>query len=153
MQEEFKPVDFENLEIAFAGRSDRELKRAYWLFKSIGMTSLVKMAPRMVDLAFALRLPVTPIIKATIFRHFCGGETIAECNETIQSLWSRGIGSILDYSVEGAENESNFDYTTQEIIATIERAKGDPSVPFSVFKVTGISPFGLLEKEIGRAHV
>ncbi|MEY3343749.1 MAG: hypothetical protein RL090_1433, partial [Bacteroidota bacterium] len=107
---------------------------------------LVKMGPSLMNVALFLRLPVVPIVRATIFKHFCGGEHIEDCSKTVSELWKNGIGSILDYSVEGAENEASFDNTTDEICATVNRANGDPSIPFCVFKVTGVSRFALLEK-------
>lgn len=140
------PVNFDNLEIAFSGKSDSDLTRAYWLFKAINSNFLVKNGPGFLNFAMALRLPVLPIVKATIFKHFCGGEDITDCNKTVQALHSSKIGSVLDYSVEGEENEDNFEHTTTEIINTITRAKGDPATPFCVFKVTGIARFNLLEK-------
>ncbi|MFM7055190.1 MAG: proline dehydrogenase family protein, partial [Bacteroidota bacterium] len=132
--------------VAFKGKTDGELKKAYWLFKAIAFPSLVKASPALLRIAMAVRFPVVPIVRATIFKHFCGGENIHDCNETVKKLWQQRIGSILDYSVEGEENEDNFDKTTEEICATVDRAKGDPSIPFCVFKVTGISRFALLDK-------
>lgn len=141
-----KPLDFNNLEIAFAGKSDYDLTRAYWLFKAMSSNMLVKNGPVLLDVALKLKLPVIPVIRSTIYKHFCGGEDIVDCNKTIDALKKNGIGSVLDYSVEGAESEENYNHTTAEIIATIKRAKGDPSVPFCVFKTTGVARFGLLEK-------
>ncbi len=138
--------NFSNSEIAFAGKSNADLNRAYWLFKAISSNLLVKIGPPLTTFAMAIGLPVAPIIRATIFRHFCGGESINECNKTIQALAKYQIGTILDYSAEGAETESSFDATTQETIATIERAKGDDKIAFAVFKVTGIASISLLEK-------
>lgn len=141
-----RPVNFDDLRTAFSGKSDQDLTRAYWLFKAISINTFVKHGPKLLNASLALHLPVIPIIRATIFRHFCGGEDINDCNKTIQALHRSGIGSVLDYSVEGDENEANFEHTTSEIISTINRAKGDPSIPFCVFKVTGISGFRILEK-------
>ncbi|MFM7176466.1 MAG: proline dehydrogenase family protein [Bacteroidota bacterium] len=146
MDNNTKPLDLDNIEVAFKGKTDGELKKAYWLFKAIAFPSLVKASPALLRIAMAVRFPVVPIVRATIFKHFCGGENIHDCNETVKKLWQQRIGSILDYSVEGEENEGNFDKTTEEICATVERAQGDPSIPFCVFKVTGISRFALLEK-------
>jgi proline dehydrogenase len=140
------PVDFENLEVAFASKSNQDLTRAYWLFRAMGSNFLVQNGPRLLDTALALRLPVLPVIKATIFRHFCGGDDIADCNKTIKALFKSGIGSVLDYSVEGAESESHFEETCREILANINRAKGEPAIPFCVFKMTGIAAFNILEK-------
>ncbi|MBE7176509.1 MAG: proline dehydrogenase family protein [Mucilaginibacter polytrichastri] len=139
-------LSFENTEIAFKHESDRELKRAYWLFKAISNPALVRVGTPLTSFAMRIGLPVKPVIKATIFNHFCGGETIEKCEHTIRNLKSGKVGSILDYSVEGAESEKNFDRTAAEIMRTIERATQDNAVPFSVFKITGVARFALLEK-------
>jgi len=139
-------LDFDNIQTAFSIRSNKSIRRAYWLFRLIGYNWLVKAGTPLINLAITLHLPVRGLIKATIFRHFCGGENINDCDKTIKKLYLQGVGSILDYSVEGRELEEDFEKTCAEIIATIARAKGDPAIPFSVFKVTGIARFDLLAK-------
>lgn len=139
-------LDFDNIENAFRGNSDKSVKRAYWLFKLIGYNWIVKAGTPCINMAIQWNLPVKGIIRATIFRHFCGGENIADCSKTIDRLYAQGVGSILDYSVEGREEEIEFEKTCKEIISTVNRAKGDPKIPFSVFKVTGIARLSLLEK-------
>jgi proline dehydrogenase len=137
---------FENTEIAFRHSSNTDLNRAYWLFRMINVNFLVKIGPPITNFAMKIGLPIKSIIKATIFKHFCGGETIAECDSTIKKLYGGWVGTILDYSVEGEEEETVFDNTRDEIIRTIERAAKDKAVPLTVFKVTGVGRFGLLEK-------
>ncbi|MGZ3873861.1 MAG: proline dehydrogenase family protein [Mucilaginibacter sp.] len=139
-------LSFENTEIAFRHSSNFDLKRAYWLFKVINVNFLVKIGPPVTNFAIKLGLPIKGLIKATIFKHFCGGETIAECDKTIKNLHDGNVGTILDYSIEGEEDEHAFDNTRDEIIRTIERAAVDKAVPITVFKVTGIARFSLLEK-------
>ena len=139
-------ISFENTEIAFQGKSKRDLKRAYWLFKLVSNNTLVKIGPALLNIALFLRFPILGIIKTTIFKHFCGGESIIDSQKTIEELSHYQIGTILDYSVEGQESEANFDIVMQETIATIERAAGDDKIPFSVFKITGVGRFALLEK-------
>lgn len=139
-------LSFENTEIAFAAKSDRELNRAYLLFKAIGIKPLVILGPPFIDLSLKLRLPIKGLIRSTIFAHFCGGETIEDCEATINHLHKFNIGTILDYSVEGKETEKDFENCVNETIATIKRAKGDKAIPFTVFKVTGLASFSLLEK-------
>ena len=97
-------------------------------------------------IALKLRLPVNFIVKRTIFKQFCGGETIDECTKTIHALGAHQIGTILDYSVEGKIKEDDFDQTAKIIIQTIKKAASEKSIPFAVFKITGISEFSLLEK-------
>ena len=139
-------LSFENTEIAFSGKSNKDLNRAYLLFKLVSNNFFVRTGKVMTNMAIKMHLPVKGLIKATIFKHFCGGETISECEKTIQQLAKYNIGTILDYSVEGAESEEDFDKTTEEIIATIRKAKGNKNIPFSVFKITGIASNKLLEK-------
>jgi len=139
-------LSFENTEIAFRHSPNNALKRAYWLFKIINVNFLVKIGPPITNFAINIGLPIKGLIKATIFNHFCGGETITECDHTIKNLAKGGVGTILDYSIEGEDDEQVFDHTRDEIIRTIERASGDNAVPITVFKVTGVGRFSLLEK-------
>nr|WP_299203989.1 proline dehydrogenase family protein [uncultured Brumimicrobium sp.] len=139
-------ISFDNTEIAFSYKSDKELKRAYTMFKLVGKSWLVQLGKKMVPIAFKLRLPINGLIKSTIFKQFCGGETIDDCDQTIQTLFDNKVGTILDYSVEGKTEEVDFDATRDEIMATIEKAKGNKAIPFAVFKVTGLSRHALLEK-------
>lgn len=141
-----KALSFDNTEISFRGKSNADMNRAYWLFKIISSNFLTKVGPPITEFAFKIGLPVKGLIKATIFKHFCGGESIEECEPTVAALHKGGVGSILDYSVEGAEEEEVFDQTCAEIIKTIKRADGDSRIPLTVFKVTGIGRFALLEK-------
>ncbi len=139
-------LSFENTEIAFRHASNSDLKRAYWLFKVINVNFLVKIGPPVTNFAIKIGLPIKGLIKATIFKHFCGGETISECDKTIKNLYDGGVGTILDYSIEGEDDEQVFDSTRDEIIRTIERAAVDKAVPITVFKITGVGRFSLLKK-------
>jgi len=138
-------MDFNNTEIAFSGQSNRDLKRSYWLFKIIGWNWLIKIGPVLLKIFMPLWLPI-PIIKATIFKQFCGGESIKECEKTINELSSLNVKTILDYSVEGKEEETVFDANVVEALTAIKKAQSNPNIPFSVFKPTGFGRFELLEK-------
>ena len=137
-------VSFDNTQIAFISKSDSDLNKSYWLFKLIGNPMLVKYGGGLAPLG--LKLGFKGLIKNTIFKQFVGGENIADCNRTIEQLGKYNIGTILDYSVEGKESETDFDNCCKETIETIHRAKNDKNIPFSVFKVTGLARFALLEK-------
>lgn len=116
------------------------------LFKAIGYNWLVNAGPALVKTAFTLRLPIKGLVKATVFKQFCGGESMHDCDATMKQLFDYGIGSILDYSVEGKEAEQEFDHTMEETIATVQKAKGNKQIPFCVFKVTGLARIDLLAK-------
>ena len=139
-------LDFQDTKTAFADISNAELKEKYRLFRMLNSPSLSAMGRRMAKFALSMGLPVEGMIKKTIFEQFCGGETIEESNRVIEKLGKSHIGTILDYAIEGKSTEADFDATKDEIIRTIERAKDDPNIPFSVFKMTGIAPLGTLER-------
>jgi len=137
-------MKFTNTEIAFRSKSNGQLKKAYWLFKMVGNATFTKIGKVMTNLAIKLRIPLNWIIKPTIFEQFCGGETIAECASTTKVLDEYGIGTILDYSVEGKTSEDDFDDTMAEIKRTIKAAADNEHIPFCVFKITGIGRFSIL---------
>ncbi len=137
---------FNNLKTAFEDKSDRDLKRAYLLFKTISNPLISKTITKLVKIAIWLRFPVESIVKATVYKHFCGGITIEDSTKTIKKLWKSKIGSILDFSAEGKESELDFNNVMQETIESLEKAQKTDSIPFSVFKPTGLARFDLLEK-------
>lgn len=139
-------LSFDNTEISFSGKSNKDLNRSYWLFKMVSNRTFVSIGKSLTTFAIQTHLPIKGLIKATIFKQFCGGETIEECDKAIKELAKFNIGTILDYSVEGKESEIDFDACSAETIATIAKAKNDKSIPFCVFKVTGMARFDLLEK-------
>ncbi|MDA7803665.1 proline dehydrogenase family protein [Crocinitomix sp.] len=139
-------ISFDNTEVAFAGKNNSDLQWSYRLFKMIGKPWLVKFGKVATAFAFAVRLPINGLIKKTIFKHFCGGETIADCSGRIKELSDYGIGTILDYSVEGKSTDGDLDRTRDEIIASIKTAEKNKSIPFAVFKITGIARTTLLKK-------
>lgn len=138
-------ISFDNTEIAFQSKSDKDLKRAYWLFRIIGSPKVVSFGKWATNLALKLHLPIRRPVKATIFKQFCGGESIEDCKTAIDQLGKFHVGTILDYSVEGKTSDDDFDKTVEVIIQTILRAKNDPQIPFAVFKVTGIGRFDTIE--------
>lgn len=115
----------------------------FWLVKS---PFLVLIGAWLLTLANKLRLPLNWALRHTVFEHFCGGESLDECQSTIDALGSKNIKAVLDYAAEGAEKEKEFDEATQRIIATIELGHKNKNIGFAVFKFTGIARLALLEK-------
>ncbi len=139
-------LNFQDTKTAFADKSDAELEKKYWLFKMMNSPFLTNIGTKSTELAFKFGLPIKNLVRKTIFKQFCGGETIEECQPTIEKLGSSHIGTILDYSVEGKSADEDFERTKHETVLNLERAKNDDKIPFAVFKVTGIAPLGTLEK-------
>lgn len=144
---ESKPnVSFEDTATAFAYKSTGALQKANLIFSLVNHPWISALATGFVKFAFKARLPIEGIIKQTAFDHFCGGESIERSESVIKRLGAYGVGTILDYSVEGEKSESGFDGTMEEIIRTIDKARQSDHIPFSVFKVTGLASADLLEK-------
>lgn len=139
-------VDFSDTQIAFADKSDAELKRSHLLFSLMNYPWLVKAGTRLAALALDLRLPVEGLVKATIYRQFCGGEDIDEVRRVIGRLGESNIKTILDYGVEGKEREADFDRTATYLSQTLEYAKEDEDIHIISTKLSGLFRFALLEK-------
>lgn len=140
-------ISFDDTKIAFAYKTDTELKKAQFLFSSMGKPWLVKLGIQCTPAAVKWNLPfVKNIIRSTIFKQFVGGETLEQNATVADKLEQYGVQVILDYGVEGKEGEENFDHACDEFIKVINYAATQPNIPFMSVKVTGFARFGLLEK-------
>lgn len=142
-------LSFSNTEIAFSAKSDKELKKTYFLFRMMGIPWLVKLGSTLLIWAFKLRLPVKGLVKKTIFTQFAGGESISDCDSAVENLAKYNVKTVLSLSVEAQEEEEEFEKATLETIATITRAKNDDNIPFAVFKPTSLASFDILERAGG----
>lgn len=147
-------ISFDNTEYAFAYKSDQELKRARFLFSTMGSPLLVKLGLGIMPAAIKFHIPFTKtIIRKTIFRQFVGGETLEETAAVADKLEKYTVQVILDYGVEGGEEgEAGFDHASEEFIKVIDYAATQYNIPFMSIKVTGIVRFGLLEKIDSSMH-
>ena len=139
-------IELSNTRTAFAHRSNPELLKMELLFSLMNHPGLNRIAIQTLMWAIRWKLPVKFLVKSTIFGQFCGGESIEECLETSARLARFGVGTILDYSVEGEKNEAGFEKVKEETLRTIRTASGRKEIPFAVFKTTGIADAGLMEK-------
>ncbi|KIX22823.1 proline dehydrogenase [Flavobacterium sp. 316] len=137
---------FNNTEVAFSLKSDTELERAYFLFKLIESQPLVRIGTAVTNFALKAHLPVEGLIRSTVFDHFCGGINENDCLSVVDKMFTKGVSSVLDYSVEGKEEEAQFDAALDMTLKTIEFAKERLAIPFAVFKPTGFGRFALYEK-------
>ncbi|MGB0999986.1 MAG: proline dehydrogenase family protein [Flavobacteriales bacterium] len=140
-------VSFTDTKTAFEYKSNKALKKAQRLFTLIGMPRLSKLGMKLANLGLKLHLPISGLIKSTVFDQFCGGTDIEDSQKTMETLAQYGVHSLLDYSVEGKANEADFNACASAILETIKLAKDQNHIPFAVFKVTGLIRFELLEKK------
>ncbi len=140
-------IDFGNTQIAFANKSDKELKKTAFLFRMMNYGAMVTFGSKIAHLGVKLRLPfVESIIKKTIFWQFCGGTTLLDSRDKIHRLYENKVLSVLDYGVEAKETEDDFNRTMVEILRAIEFASKEKGIPVVSTKLTGMARFGLLER-------
>ncbi|MQP24158.1 proline dehydrogenase [Flavobacterium sp. LMO8] len=139
-------IIFDNTQVAFSLKSDTELERAYFLFKLIASQPLVKIGTAVTNFALKAHLPVEGLIRSTVFDHFCGGVNEVDCLKVVDNMFTKGVSSVLDYSVEGKEEEAQFDAALEMTLKTIEFAREREAIPFAVFKPTGFGRLDLYEK-------
>lgn len=144
---------FNDTETAFRLKTDAELNRAIFLFEMINRPLLVKAGTTLTNVALKVHLPVETLIKKTIFNQFCGGETEKDCMPTINKMYSKNLYSILDYSVEGKEKESEFEKAIERKTNIVKFVADKEAVPFAVFKPTGIGRFEIWQKVSANASL
>lgn len=139
-------LSFDNTEIAFALKKTKQLNRSRVIFGLFKNKTLVRIFSKLTLVLLKLKFPINSLIKKTVFKEFCAGETLDESKKVVEELQLAGIGSILDYSVEGKESVEDLERTKNEIIRIIQLAEGNPSIPYTSLKVSGIVPVKLLER-------
>ncbi len=137
---------FENTKIAFQLKSDSELERAYFLFKMISHQPLVRIGTAATNFALKAHLPVEGLIRSTVFDHFCGGVNEDDCVPVIDKMFTKGVCSVLDFSVEGKEDEAHFDAAMEKTLKIIRFSDEKEAMPIAVFKPTGFGRFYLYQK-------
>ena len=139
-------LPFDDTSIAFAWRSDAELKKAYWLFRVMSKVAAVSFGNFLLNVAIKIHFPIAWLVKPTIFKHFVGGESLNECIPLVKKMGEFNVCSILDYSVEGSNSEKSYQSTFDEIVRSIKKASEHSEITFAVFKPTGLIDVGILEK-------
>lgn len=137
---------FNDTKHAFVLKSDEDLKRSLFLFSMMNIPYFVPISTSLTNLALKLKLPIEPIVKATIFKQFCGGISQDDCMPLVKKMNKENVYSVLDYSVEGKENEEEFEKAADTKIEIIKYASSAKEIPFAVAKPTGLGRFEIWEK-------
>jgi proline dehydrogenase len=138
---------FTNTEIAFRSKSDRQLRNACRLFKTVASKSAVKAGKILLQAAQRVHFPVAWLVKPTIYAHFTGGESIGECGKVVRMLEHYHVRAILDYAVEGKRTEEGIGEALEETLRTIDNAAMDDNVAFAVFKPSAFMGSHIPEKD------
>lgn len=139
---------FDDTKTAFELKSNKDLKKAHFLFKLLGNPALTNFGTFFFKIPFATEIPfVKPAVRNTIYKQFVGGETTDDCLVVAKNLYKSGVSSIMDYSVEGQTTDEEFDHVKDEILKLIQISKQNPNeIPCVVFKPTGFGRIDIYEK-------
>ena len=139
-------LDVSNTEIAFAQKSDAELRFTERLFQLMAKPWVVNLGNRIGLLAVRWGLPFAETVtRKTIYQQFVGGRSLKESTAAIERLYEYGVKSVLDYGAEAKETEADFDRTRDECLHAIEYAASQESAEVVSTKVSGMARFALLE--------
>jgi len=136
---------FDDTQVAFKMKKNFHLYNAIFLFNIITRKLLVTVFTNLTLLMLKMKLPVKWILKRTIYKHFCGGVDLIECQEIISGMHSMNVHSILDYSVEGQKNELSFENSCKKKIDIINSVSKSDAIPFAVFKPSSIGRYDLFK--------
>ena len=136
---------FENTETAFKLKDNYSLYNAKLLFNVITKKYLVNFLTILTLFSLKYKLPVKWILKKTLYKHFCGGVDINECEVTIRGMKKMNVNSILDYSVEALKTEQDFDNACKKKMEIVDLSFSNDSIPFAVFKPTSLGRYTLFK--------
>ena len=136
---------FDDTQVAFNMKKNFHLYNAIFLFNIITRKLLVTVFTNLTLLMLKMKLPVKWILKRTIYKHFCGGVDLIECQEIISGMHSMNVHSILDYSIEGQKNELSFENSCKKKIDIINSVSKSDAIPFAVFKPSSIGRYDLFK--------
>ena len=140
-------MKFDNTQKAYQLKTNRDLKKAYYLFLLFSSEKLVSIGSSITRLIFRMKLPVSYIFKITFFSQFCAGLNKKESLKAVNSLKSYKILSYLHYAVEAVKTEKGMEISKNNTLETLSFSKENKALPFSVFKATSLGSINLFKKK------
>eukprot|EP00232_Nephroselmis_pyriformis_P015264 CAMPEP_0182889868 /NCGR_PEP_ID=MMETSP0034_2-20130328/22302_1 /TAXON_ID=156128 /ORGANISM="Nephroselmis pyriformis, Strain CCMP717" /LENGTH=233 /DNA_ID=CAMNT_0025023389 /DNA_START=45 /DNA_END=743 /DNA_ORIENTATION=+ len=155
------PLSFNDPAQAYRGVKTSQLAFSLLVSSMCAVTPVTTNANRIIDAATSLGLRpiVNAVIRRTIFKQYCGGESIFELLDTCEGLSRSGILPVLDYAAEWAGDAGDasamsprgitgrftfFESTVDNTLDCIKAASSHPRSMVAV-KVTGLCDPNLLE--------
>lgn len=138
-------IDLNDLQVAFAYKSDRELKRTLFIFKLIRHPRMVRFLTKVALWIIRFKLPFRFLLKKTVFRVFCAGENRTEAQRTMNNLASHKVHTVLDYVAEGDKTDEGFEKNLQIILANIRFVAAANNEAFVGVKLSGLEDVVFIE--------
>ncbi len=138
------PISFDNTAHAFQYKNVKELTLSKWMFILLRSTIFNKIGGWLLVHLLKLKIPISWIIKATIYKQFVGGENLEQADRTAQKIFQYKVFSMLDYGKEANEKEESFESTTETFISSIKFANNKEYFPFICIKISSLASSSLL---------
>jgi len=139
-------IDFTNTKLAYAYKSIKDLRLSLFLYKLLNNQWLGAIGKSLLKFSIKVNLPVKPIIEATLYKQFVGGESLLKCVPLMEKLNQHNVMTILDYSDEGSELEDDFVKAYDELEKNIIFSSQYPFTSITVFKISAIGSTNILTK-------
>jgi proline dehydrogenase len=130
------------------------MMRSVCLFRLCGTPWLMEPARKALVAAInaegVSKMPAAALLwgaKRTVFKHFCAGETLLDCQELANSLSKANVRLIVDHSTEEMEDEASWLENLEAkktLLQDLKTTLGDGAV-FVPIKVTALASPQLLE--------
>lgn len=138
-------LDLKNVKQAYQHLNNEDLHKTYSLFSINNLKLINKWGLQALKVMMRYSFPIKNLVKKNIFNHFCGGETLEECEQVAENLRKYGIEVVFDYATEGLKNNIEFDSACDSIIKSLKKT-AEIKLNFGVFKPTSVISEELLEK-------
>lgn len=131
-------LDLDNTEKLFSSVKTGALVTSLLNLYAMGVDPLVEFGTAVMQSPVVMesrlsRAAVVGVVKATVYKHFCAGETTEEASKTVRRMWERyGLRSILDYAVEDAEDVDSARRNMDGFQRTVEMSAALPPSSVSV---------------------
>ena len=140
-------MNFDNTELAYRVKTNRELYRALYLFRLVSNNTLVSLVSKLAIFALKLKLPIEGLFKQTVFKQFCAGTSKEDSIQLVENLATQNVKSYMHFASEGHESELGMEQSLKKTLEILSFSRGRSALPFTVFKATSLGPFALFQKK------
>lgn len=139
-------MKFNDTKNAYMLKSDKELQKAYLLFRMISKRSWVRFGGKLTLLALRLGLPIHSLLRKTVYQQFCAGNEAQDSLKVVNQLAAFNVKSYMHYAAESQKSEEGVEQSLQQFLNAVQFSKQNKALPFVVFKPTALGKVMLFEK-------
>lgn len=131
-------VNFDDVKTAFSYKSNKELKRTFFVYRLIQKPFMIKLLTQISYWIIKYKLPFKFLLKNTMFQIFCAGSDLNETSKTIRHLKKYNVKTVLDYVAEGDKSEDGFNTNLETILNNIKCVANESPNAFIGVKLSAL---------------